>query len=308
MRILIVGAGAIGGYYGGRLLAIGRDVTFLLRPARAEEMARLGLRIVKSPHGDLHYPAPPVVTAATLDKPYDLILLSCKAYDLDSAMDSFAPAVGPDTLIMPLLNGMAHLDRLKARFNPANILGGLCFISTDRDPTGAILHLNAMHQLTYGELDGQPSERTARIAEVFAGANFDAVLSQTIVQEIWEKWCLITSIAGITCLMRSAIGDIMVAGGEPLIRSLLDECGAVAAKAGYPLRPAVRERFLALLTEPGSMLTASMLRDVERNSVTEADHLLGDMLARRGAGSSPSVLELAYTHLKAYEARRVRSA
>lgn len=307
MSILIVGAGAIGGYFGGRLLAAGRDVTFLLRPARAEEMARLGLRI-QSPQGDVHYPAPPVVTSETLDKHYDLILLSCKSYDLESAMDSFAAAVGPNTVIMPLLNGMAHLDRLKARFNPANVLGGLCLISTDRDPSGAILHLNTTHQLTYGELDGQPSERTARIAEVFADAGFDGVLTQTIVQEMWEKWSLITSIAGITCLMRSAIGDIVAAGGEPLIRALLDECGAVAAKAGYPLRAPVRERFLALLTEPGSKLTASMLRDVERNSQTEADHLLGDMLARRGAASGPSVLELAYTHLKAFEARRVRSA
>src|SRR6202043_1931860 len=109
MRILVVGAGAIGGYFGGRLLQAGRDVTFLVRPRRAAELAKAGL-IVKSPHGDVTLAAPATTLSENIRRPFDLVLLSCKAYDLEGAMDSFAAAVGPETMILPLLNGMKHLD------------------------------------------------------------------------------------------------------------------------------------------------------------------------------------------------------
>jgi 2-dehydropantoate 2-reductase len=115
MRVLVVGAGAIGGYFGGRLLEAGRDVTFLVRPRRAAELAQTGL-VIRSKLGDMNLPAPPTVTSDTLRQAFDLVILSCKAYDLDDAMTSFAPAVGPETVILPLLNGMRHLDALEARF------------------------------------------------------------------------------------------------------------------------------------------------------------------------------------------------
>ena len=186
MRILIVGAGAIGGYFGGRLLEATRDVTFLVRPRRAEELERDGL-IVRSPLGNVDYPDPPYVLSQALDTPYDLILLSCKAYDLDAAMESFAAAVGAETMILPLLNGMAHLDRLAARFSHTNILGGQCLISVDRDASGTIVHLNDTNQLTFGELDGQVSARIQRVTDELVGAGFEANLSSSILQEMWEK-------------------------------------------------------------------------------------------------------------------------
>jgi 2-dehydropantoate 2-reductase len=309
MRILIVGAGAIGGYFGGRLLEAGRDVTFLVRPGRAEELNRDGL-VVRSPLGNIQYPSPPHVLTQMLSDPYDLIVLSCKAYDLDAAMDSFAAAVGPDTVILPLLNGMAHLDRLCARFDGANVLGGQCLISLDRDATGAILHLNDTNQLSFGELSGALTTRILRVSEALADAGFEANLSQFIVQEMWEKWCFIATGAGITCAMRASLGDILVADGKPLIVRLFAECASVAAACGFPLREAVRQRSLKMLTAPGSKMMASMLRDIERGAPTEAGHVLGDLLARRDAqgvaSGELSVLEFAYTHLKAYEARRLR--
>jgi 2-dehydropantoate 2-reductase len=309
MRILIVGAGAIGGYFGGRLLEAGRDVTFLVRPGRAEELERDGL-IVRSPLGNIQYPSPPHVLAQMLGDPYELIILSCKAYDLDAAMDSFAGAVGPDTAILPLLNGMAHLDRLAARFNVTNVLGGQCLISLDRDTSGAILHLNDTNQLSFGELSGASTGRILRVAEALADAGFDANLSQNIVQEMWEKWCFIATGAGITGAMRASLGDVLAAGGQSLVTRLLAECCIVAAAAGYPLREAVRQRFLAMLTTVGSKMTASMLRDIERGMPIEVEHVLGDLLARRDAlGVAPnelSVLGFAYTHLRAYEVRRLR--
>lgn len=309
MRILMVGAGAIGGYFGGRLLDAGRDVTFLVREGRAQELERDGL-IVRSPLGNIEYPSPPQVMAAMLDTPFDLIVLSCKAYDLDSAMESFAPAVGPETLILPLLNGMAHLDRLAERFSPANVLGGQCLISLDRDASGAILHLNDTHQLSFGERDGGLTPRIHKVAEVLGNAGFDALPSDQITQEMWEKWCFIATGAGVTGSMRGSIGDVVASGGEGLILKLLDECAQVAGHAGYPLRSEVRQRFETMLTAPGSKMTASMLRDIERGAPTEVQHVFGEMIARRpGADSSAqaslSALDYVYLHLRTYEARRL---
>ena len=309
MRILMVGAGAIGGYFGGRLLDAGRDVTFLVREGRAQELERDGL-IVRSPLGNIEYPSPPQVMAAMLDTPFDLIILSCKAYDLDSAMESFAPAVGPETLILPLLNGMAHLDRLAERFSPANVLGGQCLISLDRDASGAILHLNDTNQLSFGERDGGLTPRIHKVAEVLGNAGFDALPSDQITQEMWEKWCFIATGAGVTGSMRASIGDVVASGGEGLILKLLDECAQVAGHAGYPLRSEVRQRFETMLTAPGSKMTASMLRDIERGAPIEVQHVFGEMIARRpGADSSAqaslSALDYVYLHLRTYEARRL---
>jgi 2-dehydropantoate 2-reductase len=309
MRILIVGAGAIGGYFGGRLLEAGRDVTFLVRPGRAEELDRDGL-VVRSPLGNILYPSPPHVMTPMLDQTFDLILLSCKAYDLDGAMDSFAAAVGPDTLILPLLNGMAHLDRLAERFEPEHVLGGQCLISLDRDASGAILHLNDTNQLSFGELSGALTPRILKVAEALADAGFDANLSQQIVQEMWEKWCFIATGAGITGSMRATIGDVISSNGEALVLKLLAECASVAEHAGYAIRSDVRQRFQNMLTTKGSKMTASMLRDIERGAPIEVEHVIGDMIARRSSSDKHAkgltALDFVYLHLKAYEARRVR--
>lgn len=252
MRILIVGAGAIGGYIGARLLQAGRDVTFLVRAQRAAILARDGL-VVKSPLGDIHQSAPRCVQSSEVRQPYDLILLSCKSYDLEQAMKDFAPAVAAHTAILPLLNGMRHLDLLERRFDRYNVLGGQCRISLDRDASGVIVHHNDVNQITFGELGGEDSPRTRAIAESLrGGAGFEAIPSARIVQEMWEKWTLIATGASVTCLMRAALGDILTAGGKHLIVTLLDECAEVAAMAGHPLRAVIRQRYLEVLTEPGS--------------------------------------------------------
>ena len=307
MRILIVGAGAIGGYFGGRLLEAGRDVTFLVRPGRAEALDQDGL-IVRSPCGDIDYPSPPHVMTSMLDTTFDLVLLSCKAYDLDAAMDAFAAAVGPDTLILPMLNGMSHLDRLAERFNPDNVLGGLGFISVDLDASGKILHLNELHQITFGERSGARTPRIVKVEEALSNAGFVATLSEQIIQEMWEKWCFITTLAGVTGSTRASIGDVIASGGESFVLELLAECAGVAAQANHGIRDEVRQRFQTLLTAPGSKMTASMLRDLERGATIEVDHLIGDMRARRvtPAQKGLSPLDFVYLNLKAYEVRRVR--
>jgi 2-dehydropantoate 2-reductase len=253
--------------------------------------------------------SPPTVLAERIETPFDLILLGCKAYDLAPAMESFARAVGPGTTILPVLNGMRHLDTLSERFGTQRVLGGLCMISATLDADGVVLHLNELHTLAYGELDGKSSPRVDAIAATFAGANFDARATTTIMQELWEKWVFIASLGGITSLMRAPIGDIEQAGASDLALALLAECSAIAASQGFAPRPAVRERGSPMLTARGSTLTASMMKDIERGARTEADHIIGDLLGRsESAARAPSLLRIVYAHLRAYEARRVREA
>ncbi len=307
MRILVVGAGAIGGYFGGRLLQAGRNVTFLVRQRRAAELADAGLRI-RSPCGDLRLRNPPHVLADDLRAVYGVVLLSCKAYDLSSAMDAIAPAMADQTMILPMLNGMRHLDQLAQRFGRARVLGGLCAISSTLAEDHTVVHLNSAHKLSFGELDGSDSPRLQRLAGVLAGAGFDALPSRLIVQDMWEKWVFLATLAGVSCLMRATLGDVLKApGGEALIQSMFDECCAIAKGAGHAPRAAFVDQTRAVFSTTGSPMTASMLRDVLAGAAIEADQIVGDLLQRSNApGHGTQLLGLAYTHLKAYEARRAR--
>ncbi len=308
MRILIVGAGAIGGYFGGRLLQAGRDVTFLVRARRAAELKSAGLAI-RSAHGDFDLPEPPTALADALRGSFDLVLLSCKAYDLPGAMESMTAAVGESTAILPLLNGMRHLDTLDEGFGGGHALGGLCLISSTLDPQGRIIHLNDFHGVTFGERDGSRSARAESIAETFSGAPFDSRLSERIVQEMWEKWVFIASAAAITCLMRAPVGDIVAGGAAPFAEALVAECAAIARQAGYPPGRETLDRCRTILTAPGTALSASMLRDIERGAQVEADHIVGDLLQRgRAARIDTPLLAIADAHLRTYQARRTRES
>ena len=302
LRILVVGAGAIGGYFGGRMLAAGEDVTFLVRPRRAAQLAQNGLSL-RSPRGDLTLKAPPTVQAGAIAGPFDAVVLSCKAYDLDDAMESFAPAIGPHTKILPLLNGISHIDRLVARFGEPAVLGGQCQISTTLEADGTVRQFGEMQALSLGERSGPPSDITRALAEALTP--FGGRLSEEIVQEMWEKWVFITSIAATTCLMRGTVGDVVAAGATEISLGIAAECVAIAARCGFTPRPAMVDRLRGVVATAGSPLTASMLRDLERGGAVEADHVLGDLLRRGEPGASP-LLRVAYLHLKAYEARRAR--
>jgi 2-dehydropantoate 2-reductase len=306
MRILVVGAGAIGGYFGGRLLQAGRDVTFLVRPKRAEELARDGL-VIKSPNGDVTLKNPPTVQADKLNEKFDVVLLSCKAFDLDDAIKSFASAVGPQTAIIPLLNGMRHIDVLDDIFGKDRVLGGQCGIAATLDENRHVVQLTpAFQSLGFGERDGVMSNRVRAIAENFAAGNIGSQASANIMQDMWEKWVLLTTLASSTSLMRAAVGHILAApGGRDFILGVRDECIAVAKAADYPPREAFLSRITGMLTTEGSPLTASMFRDIKAGARVEADHVVGDMIARGDAAKVPvPKLRIAYTHLKAYEKQR----
>jgi 2-dehydropantoate 2-reductase len=307
MRVLVIGAGALGGYFGACMIRAGRDVTFLLRPLRAEQLAREGLH-VNSPLGDFTVPAKTALAGAIRD-PFDLILVGTKSYSLNAAMDDFADAVGATTAILPVLNGMAHLDTMSARFGAEHVLGGMAQISAALDPDGRVLHLFPHHELVFGEIAGGFSDRTRALSDLFKGSGFDARASDNIMQDMWEKWAGLCTMAGMNCLMRGAVGDILAAGGREAFLSLFDECRAVATAAGYKPRTAFVEFSKTLYTTAGSPYKASMFRDIERGSVTEGDHVLGGLVARaRALGVATPILDLARIHVAAYEAGRAREA
>lgn len=304
MKILVVGAGAIGGYFGARLLQQGRDVTFLVRPKRAGLLAERGL-VVKSPVGDATIAAPRTVTADKLGGGYALILLSCKAYDLDSAMADIAPAVGPGTAILPMLNGMRHLGLLEARFGAEAVLGGMCGIGSTLGDAGEVIHLAPFAEMKFGERDGTLSPRVEAFAADCTGAGFDFTPSTRIMQDMWEKWVLLASIAGSTSLMRAPLGSINGApGGAEFLAGIMAECASVATAAGHPPSEAHMKRLETTLQAKGSRATASMFRDILRGAPVEAEHVIGDMIAR-AAGPVP-LLRTVFTHLMAYSAERAR--
>lgn len=305
MRILVLGAGGIGGYFGGRLAAAGADVTFLVRPRRAEQLAKNGL-VIKSPCGDLHQQVATIL-AAQLRPGYDLVFLTCKAYDLAAAVEAVAPAVDARTALLPALNGIQHLDVLKVKFGEERVLGGVAQIAVTLTPEGEIHHLGEFHVFTFGELSGRRSSRCEAFARLCANANFTSRLSDNIQLELWEKFVFLSTLAGMTCLMRASVGAIMrTADGEALMRGMLEECRKVAAASGHEPQPEVLARYASLLTDRNSGFTASMLRDIERGGPTEGKHIVGDMLHRAlQLGINTPLLRVAFSHLQAYEQGRL---
>jgi 2-dehydropantoate 2-reductase len=307
MRILVIGAGALGRYFGGRLLRAARDVRFLVRGRRSEQLASNGLSIF-SPHGDFTVQAPTLLADAVRE-PFDVVLVAVKSYSLNEAMDQFAPAVGPGTAILPLINGVSHIEALSARFGADRVLGGMAIITATLDAEGRVIQLLPNHDLVFGELSGGFTGRMAALSKVLGGAGFNARASETVIQDMWEKWAALATNAGITCLMRASIGDIIAApGGDTAIMALFNECRAVASASGFAPRPPSVQFWTSVFATPGSPLKASMLRDIERGAPTEGEHVLGDLLKRAQAlGVETPVLALARSHVGAYEVARARS-
>lgn len=301
MKILILGAGATGGYFGGRLAESGADVKFLVRERRAAQLEANGLTI-ESPFGNSTTRVR-TVQANQLAAAHDVIVLSCKAYDLDSAIASIRPAVGDGTLVLPLLNGLKHLDILDAALGAEHVLGGSCHLSVTLGEDGAIRHLNQLHLLTFGPRNDAQKARCEALYQIFAKANFEPKLRLDIIQAMWDKWVLLASLAGLTCLFRASVGEIMATpDGRRLMLAMIEECRKVAEASGHAPSPAQIATVNGLLTDPASKVVASMLRDMQKNARVEADLIIGDMLRRgQAAGIATPLLTVANTNLACYE-------
>lgn len=311
LRVLMLGAGAIGGYYGARLLQAGHDVQFLVRPHRAALLAEHGLRL-RSDNGDFHAPVPCLgsddVAAAAQARPFDLVVLSCKAYDLQPAIAAIAPAVTEHTRVLPLLNGLRHLDALDAAFGVERVLGGIAHISVTLTADGAIRQFGRLDRLTFGGRTEGDARYPAIRAALLGLACETRAADAGILDAMWEKFVFLATLAGATCLLRGSVGEIVrAAPGRELLQRLYRECVDIAVHAGHAPTPQAQLEARGFLADPDSPLKASMLRDLERGAATEGEHILGDLLARgTGFGLDTPLLAAACCHLRVHEMQRAR--
>jgi 2-dehydropantoate 2-reductase len=303
MKLLVLGAGGIGGYFGGRLAQAGVDTTFLVRPKRREQIAADGL-VIESPLGNARIEAKTVV-ADELGPGYDLVLFTCKAYDLDSALDAIEPAMSGGCAVLPMLNGLAHLERLDGRFGAANVMGGTSQINVGLAPDGRVLHMEPLNRFLFGERDRSKSARARAFADALAATTIDWTWSEDILQDMWEKFTFLAALAATTCVFRGNIAEIMASpDGRAIATRCFEANVAVARAEGHPPGERILKWAADRLTTSGPQ-SASMLRDMEAGKPVEADHIVGHMLSlARKHGIDDMVLAMAYTHLKTYEARR----
>ncbi len=308
MHVLVLGAGGIGGYFGGRLVEAGAEVTFLVREARAKNLEAQGL-VVESPLGDIRRKVR-VATSGGALAGVDVVLLSCKAYDLDTALDAIGPAIREGTAILPLLNGVAHLDRIAERLPAAALWGGVAHISVTLSLDGIVRHFGELNGISFGPRQGGDDRRARELQALFAKTPVKARARGEIAQDMWDKFVFISTLAGMTCLMRASIGTILaVPSGQRLIEEMLGEGRQVAGAEGFGIEAQSFEPYRHNLMQSGSPLSSSMLRDMERGGPTEAEHVQGDMAARASRhGIAAPLVEIALAHLRAYEKRRAAAS
>ncbi len=304
-KILVLGAGGIGGYFGGRLAESGADVTFLVRERRREILREHGLRI-ESPYGDTRLKVK-TVTTAEVAPVHDAVIVACKAYDLDAALVDVAGAVAPNGYVLPFLNGIAHIDVLNEKFGRERVLGGTAKIQATITPNDTIRQFNDWRTLTFGEQSGEMTERVKGLAALFGAAKGVEVFAVTdIVQRMWEKLVHLSTAAAMTCLMRANVGEIVrTPHGRQLFMDQL-RCGAaIAAANGHPPSSAFMKTWEEAFSQQDSQYSTSMLRDIERGGQTEVEHILGFMLEKAMKAQIPcGTLLLAYTNVKSFEQRR----
>ncbi len=301
MRFLIVGAGGTGGYFGGRLVEKGEDVTFLVRPERQKRLNHTGLKI-NSVHGDFHTQVETITSGEAAD-PFDVVLLSVKAYQLQKAIKDIAPYIGERTVILPLLNGYNHFSELRKAFGDEKVLGGFCFIETTLDKEGTIIQSSARHDLIFGEWNGTRTKRVERILQHLDHAGFTVVLSDNIQKGIWHKYIYIASMSGITTLMGTPIGPILSEPrGKDVYRKLLSEIVDIVKKSGAPISENIAARTMEVMESLHLTMKSSMQRDMEKQLPVETDHFHGALLALASPNDADyPILQTVYGRLKVYE-------
>lgn len=302
MRILVVGAGAIGGYFGGRLLEKGEDVTFLVREKRKQQLEKYGL-LAESVHGDMAFPEPKTIQAGEKAGAFDVILLSTKAYHLEGAIEDIRPYTGDSTVILPLLNGIAHMDELTAAFGETNVLGGLCFIETTLGENGKVIQTSPVHDFVFGERSGEKTERILKLQEAFSGTKANFRLSENIEQEMWHKYLFISTLSGVTSLFRSPIGPIRdQAFGLNTVKIVLKEASAIMRGLDAPLADGIEDAQVQKIKEMGYEMKSSLQRDMEKQQAIEADHFFGYLLKKAELlDLDAPIIGAIYANLKVYE-------
>ena len=305
MRFLVLGAGALGGYYGGLLHKGGADVTFLLRPNTARRLTSNGLRIKLE---DGLYTAPvKIKTTHDLSESFDVIILTCKSYDLDDALEAISPAVGSESAILPILNGVNHIELLADRFGEEKILGGVTQFLVNQGEDGTILptfHGSGGQKTLFGEVTGGRSKRCDAILEAMRINMPDAVISEDIMKELWMKVSGAGPSFAVAALLQNRAGSVAETEmGRSVVSAIYEESALVCSAKGYPPADGVKTILVEnLWGKKGSDYGPSLLADIENKRKTEGQHVIGD-LVRRGKKHNlrTPLLEAALCKIELYE-------
>ena len=296
MKILIVGAGGIGGYFGAKLIKVGADVTFLLRDKRQKLIQAQGL-IVETPKENFMV-QPKSLTADQLEPIYDLIILAPKAFDLEDSLKSLVKA-STRGVLLPFLNGLSHMEVLDKQFGKSRVMGGVAHIATMITDTGAVKQLTDLNLLTVGPRAPEHEALAKEFIEFCKKADFDSAYNENIDQVLWDKWVFLATLASMTTLCRGSVGDIVATPyGQELTLAMYEECCSIAKASGQAIGDIPKGKAIEMLTKVGSPFTASMLRDLISGQKTEHEHILGQMIGKGAqAGMGCQLLKMAYTQI-----------
>jgi 2-dehydropantoate 2-reductase len=285
MRIAVLGAGGIGGYYGARLAKAGHDVVLVARGAHLEALQRHGVT-VRTPDGELTLPITAVPDVRGLE-PVDLLLFCVKAYDTETGARSIASVVGPDTVVLTVQNGLDRAEALATALGGATaVLAGAVYAALQVAGPGIVVRTGPEARIAFGERGGAASDRTARLAAALRESGLVHEVSPDIDRVLWEKFLFITGIGAVTALARAGIGALRESGeGRALLAASCDEIVAVAQAEGAPLRPEAAAAALAQASTLPAGWRSSMARDLEDGRRLEVDALSGAVVERgRRAG------------------------
>lgn len=283
MKMVVIGAGAVGGYFGARLAKAGSNVQFLVREGRFAQLRKRGLQ-VQSTHGDFEL-TPDITTSveeAAADA--DLVILSVKGYHLDALMPSLHRFVEHGADILPLLNGVSHFETLRKELGSEHVLGGVCYIESTLNKEGDVIHTSPMHDIVWGPMPGDEAhapggkqrDRLEQAQKLFEQAGFQSTLTDNVVPEVWKKFLFLTAFSGVTAASRGPIGKVLQ--DEParhLLESLLEEGAAVAKARGAQVPDNLVDQVLGRLMNVPPTMTSSLHRDIEKGQPIEIDTLQG---------------------------------
>jgi 2-dehydropantoate 2-reductase len=306
MKILVVGAGAVGGFVGSRLADAGHRVTFLVRPSRVARLRAQGLTIVTD--GESSAVPADVITAADLGTVYDAVVLAVKGDAVDSVLDDIDAAVGPGTPVVSFLNGLRPVEQLQRRFGPATVGGVLRLVVEQTDET-TIHQLAPVFEVELGAFPPADVGMIAPLAFAFEAGGAKTLVREDIVDALWEKWVYIASIGAVCSLAQASIGAVVgIPGGVELARTVLAEASTIARSAGHPVAEGTLQTTDAAITAEGSSTTSSLSRDAAAGRHTEVETVLADLAERgRTAGVSTPLLDAATLVLRLQNQQLARS-
>ena len=283
MRIVVMGTGGVGGYFGARLAQAGHDVAFVARGRQLEALHSHGLR-VQSPLGDTHLPNVEATDDPAELGEADLVLFGVKLWDTQAAADLVKPLLGEQTAVVSFQNGVVKDDILRQTLGAEHVIGGVCYIAATIAEPGLIRHSGTLQKLVFGEYDGTASPRVLAFRDACVESGIDVEISDRIEQTIWEKFVFLVGLSGTTSTARSTIGPIRSRPrSRAFLRDVMDEVVQVARAQGVPLPADYADDRLAFTDQVPADMTSSMHHDLERGNRLEVAWLSGDVV-ERGAG------------------------